>query len=70
MLKIVYINHAQFQEFVLVKINQTLVMITVVIIKKALCFYKFEPFLSDDESITKNEDMNRNDINVSYVSNI
>ena len=33
-------------------------MITVVIIKEALCFYKFELFLSDDDSIAENEDMN------------
>ena len=69
MLKIVYINPAQIQKLVLDKINQILVMITVVIIKEALCFYKSEPFLSDD-SITKNEDMNINNINSSYVSNI
>ena len=59
MLKIVYINHAQIQKLVLVKINQILVMITVVIIKEALCFCKSEPFLSDDDSITENEDMNK-----------
>ena len=58
MLKIVYINHAQIQKLVLVKINQILVMITVVIIKEALCFCKSEPFLSDGDSITENEDMN------------
>ena len=51
-LKIVYINHAQIQKLVLVKINQILV-ITVVIIKEALCFCKSEPFLSDDDSITE-----------------
>ena len=45
------------------KINQILVMITVVIIKKVLCFYKFEPFLSDDDSITESEQLNKNDIN-------
>ena len=48
-----YINHAQIQKLVLVKLNEILVMITVVIIKKALCFYKSEHFLSDDDSITK-----------------
>ena len=69
MLKIVYINHAQIQKLVLVKINQILMMITVVIIKEALCFCKSEPFLSDD-SITENEDMNINNINDSYVNNI
>ena len=69
-LKIVYINHAQIQKLVLVKINQILVMITVVIIKEALCFCKSEPFLSDDDSITENEDININNmINGSYVSN-
>ena len=52
------------------KINQILVMITVVIIKEALCFCKSEPFLSDDDSITENEDMNINNINGSYVNNI
>ena len=70
MLKIVYINHAQIQKLALVKINQILVMITVVIIKEALCFYKSEPFLSDDDSITENEDMNINNVSGSYVSNI
>ena len=35
-------------------------MITVVIIKEALCFCTSEPFLSDDDSITENEDMNIN----------
>ena len=55
MLKIVHINHAQIQKLVLVKINQILVMITVVIIKEA-CFCKSEPFLSDDNSTTENED--------------
>ena len=68
--KIVYINHAQIQKLVLVKINQILVMITVVIIKEALCICKSEPFLSDDDSITENEDMNINNINGSYVNNI
>ena len=68
MLKILYINHAQIQKWVLVKINQ--MMITVVIIKKALSFCKSEPFVSDDDSITENEDMNINKINGSYVSNI
>ena len=52
------------------KINQILVMITVVIIKEALCFCKSEPFLSGDESITENEDMNTYTINGSYVNNI
>ena len=33
-------------------------MIIVVIIKEALCFCKSEPFLSDDDSITENEDVN------------
>ena len=70
MLKIVYIYHAQIQKFILVKIKQILVMMTVVIIKKALSFYKFEPLLSDDDSISENEDMNMNGINSSYVSNI
>ena len=70
MLKIVHINHAQIQKLVLVKINQILVMITVVIIKEELCFCKSEPFLSDDDSITENEDMNINNINGSYVNNI
>ena len=70
MLKIVYIYHAQIQKFILVKIKQILVMMTVVIIKKALSFYKFEPLLSDDDSISENEDMNMNGINGSYVSNI
>ena len=69
MLKIVYNNHAQIQ-LVLVKINKILVMITVVIIKEALCCYKYEPFMSDDDSITENEDMNIHDINGSYISNI
>ena len=41
-------------------------MITVVNIKDALCFYKFEHFLSDDDSITENEDMNINNINGSF----
>ena len=45
-------------------------MITVVIIKKGLCFYKSEPFLSDDDTITKNEDMNIINISGSFVSNI
>ena len=58
-LKIVYNNHAQLQKLVLVKINQILVIITVVIIKEALCFYKFEPFLYYDDNITENEDMNQ-----------
>ena len=70
MLKIVYINHAQIQKLALVKIKQILMMITVVIIKDVLCFCKSEPFLSDDDSITENEDMNINNINGSYVSNI
>ena len=70
MLKIVYINHAQIQKLVLVKINQILVMIIVVIIKEALCFCKSEPFFSDDDSITENEDVNTNNINGSYVNNI
>ena len=69
MLKIVYNNHAQTQKLVLVKINQ-IFMITAAIIKEALCFYKSEPFLSDDDSITENEDMNINNISGSYVSNI
>ena len=47
-----------------------LVMITVVIIKEALCFCESEPLFSDDNSITENEDMNINNINGSYVSNI
>ena len=70
MLKIVSINHAQIQKWVLVKINQILVMTTVVIIKEALCFCKSEPFLSDDDSITENEDIIINNINGSYVNNI
>ena len=70
MLKIVYNNHAQTQKLELVKINQFFMMITVAIIKEALCFYKSEPFLSDDDSITENEDMNINNISGSYVSNI
>ena len=70
MLKIVHNNHAQTQQLVLVKINQIFVMITVAIIKEALCFYKSEPFLSDDDSITENEDMNIKNISGSYVSNI
>ena len=70
MLKIVYNNHKQIQKLVLVKINQIFVIIAVVIIKEALCFYKSEPFLSDDDSITENEDMNINNISGSYVSNI
>ena len=46
-------------------------MITVVvIIKKVLCIYKFEPFLSHYVSITVNEDMNINDTSGSYISNI
>ena len=45
-------------------------MITVVIIKEALCFYKFESFLSDAYSVTENEDMNINYINGSYINNI
>ena len=57
MLKIVYNNHAQTQKLVLVKINQIFMMITVAVIKEALCF-KSEPFLSEDDSITENEDMN------------
>ena len=69
MLKIVYINHAQIQKLVLVKINQILVMKTVVIIKEALCFCKSEPFLSNDDSITEKEDMNINNINGSYINN-
>ena len=48
--EIVYNNHAQIQKLVLVKINQIFVMITVVIIKKALCFYKSEPLVFDDDS--------------------
>ena len=67
MLKIVYNNHAQIQKLILVKINPILVMIAVIIIKEALCFYKCEPFLSDD-NITENGDMNINDINGSYIS--
>ena len=70
MLQIVYNNHAQTQKLGLVKINQIFMMITVAIIKEALCFYKSEPFLSDDDSITENEDMNINNISGSYVSNI
>ena len=71
-LTIVDINHVHIQKLVLVKINQILVMITVLIIyiKEALCFYKIEPFLTDGDSITENEDTNINDINGSYVSNI
>ena len=68
-MKIENINHAQIQKLVLVKINQILVMITVVIIKEALCFCKSEPFHSDDDSIAENEDMNINNINGSYVNN-
>ena len=52
------------------KINSILVMITVVIIGEALCFYKSEPFLSDDDRITENEDTNINNINGSIVNNI
>ena len=52
------------------KINQVFVMVTVAIIKEALYFYKSEPFLTDDDSITENEDMNINNISGSYVSNI
>ena len=70
MLKIVYNNHTQTQKLVLVKINQIFMMIIVAIIKEALYFYKSEPFLSDDDSITENEDMNINNISGSYVSNI
>ena len=70
MLKIVYNNHAQTQKLVLVTINQIFEMITVAIIKEAWCFYKSEPFLSDDDSITENEDMSINNIRGSYVSNI
>ena len=44
-------------------------MITVVIIKEALCFCKSKPFLSDDDSITENDDININNINGSYVNN-
>ena len=44
-------------------------MITAVIIMEALRFYKFEPFLSDDNSITKNEDINISNINGSNISN-
>ena len=51
------------------KINQILVL-TVVIIKEALCFCKSEPFLFDDDNIIENEDMNINNINGSYVNNI
>ena len=69
MLKIENINHAQIQKLVLVKINQILVMITVVIIKEALCFCKSEPFHSNDDRIAENEDMNINNINGSYVNN-
>ena len=69
MLKIVYINHARIQKLVLVKINQLLVMITVIIIKEALCFCKSEPFLSDDDILLKMK-MNINNINGSYVNNI
>ena len=68
MLKTVHINHAQNQKLVLMKINQILVIITVAIIKVALCIDKFEPFLSDYDSITENEDMDINDINDSNVS--
>ena len=35
------------------KINKFLMMITVVIIEEVLGFYKFEPFLSDNDSITE-----------------
>ena len=52
------------------KKNKIFVMITVAIIKEALCFYKSESFLSDDDSITENEDMNINYISGSYVSDI
>ena len=69
-LKIVYNNHKQTEKLVLLKINQIFMMITVAIIKEALCFYKSEPFLSDDDSVTENEDMNINNISGSYVSNI
>ena len=65
MLKIVSINHAQIQKLVLVKINQILVMTTVVIIKEALCFCKSEPFLSDDDSIT--ESITANDLKPGFV---
>ena len=41
-----------------------------VVIKEALWFYKFEPFLYYDDNITKNEDININDSNGSYISNI
>ena len=67
MLKIVYNNHAQL---VLVKINQILVIITTVIIKEALCFYKFQSFLSNGDNITENGYMNINYINGSYISYI
>ena len=70
MLKILYINHAQIQKLVPVKINLILVMITVVIFKEALCVCKSEPFLSHEDSITENENMNINNINGYYVSNI
>ena len=70
MLKIVYNNHAQTQKLVLVKINQIFVMTTEASIKEALCFYKSDPFLSDDDSITENEDMTTNNISGSYVNNI
>ena len=52
-----------------VKINQIL-MITVVITKEVMCFYESEPFLSDDNSITDNEEMDTNDNSDSYVINI
>ena len=45
-------------------------MITTVIIKEALCFYKFKPSLSDDNRITENENMATDDRSGSYVSNI
>ena len=52
------------------KRNQILVMITIVIINKALCFHKFELFLSHDDSIAESEYINTNDISGSYVCNI
>ena len=64
------VENAQIQKLVIVKMNQIVLMITVEIIKEVLCFYKFEPFLYYDNSITENEDKNINNINGSYVSNI
>ena len=35
-----------------------------------MCFYESEPFLSDDDSITENEETDTNDNSDSYVINI